>query len=49
MTLAALLYVVAIILFVLSSVPIESRVNLFNLACAFALTAFAFGGTVVLR
>ena len=49
MTLAALLYVIAIILFVLSSVPIESRVNLFYLAWAFTVAAFAFGGTVVLR
>ncbi len=50
MTLAALLYVIAIVLMALgaSGVP-GGRVDLWRMGWAFALTAFVFGGTVVIR
>ena len=50
MTVYQLFMIVAIILMVLSAVPIPSRVNLFNLAWACVLIAITFGGgALVLR
>lgn len=47
MTINSLFLIIAIILFVLSSVGIGGRVNLFNLGWAFVIAAFAFGGVVL--
>jgi hypothetical protein len=50
MTLAVLFYVIAIVLMVLGSCGVPSgRVDLWRLGAAFALAAFVFGGTVIVR
>lgn len=47
MTISLILYVVAIILMVASSIGLKSKIDLFKLGWAFAVAAFAFAGTVV--
>jgi hypothetical protein len=45
----SLFMIIAIILMVLGSIPLPSRVNLWQLGWAFVILAVAFGGGVVLR
>ena len=48
MTLGTLLVIIGIILMVLGSIPIPSRVNLWQLGVAFVFAGWSFGGGYVL-
>lgn len=47
MSLTLIFYLIAIVLMVLGSCPIPSKVSLWNLGWAFVIAAVAFGGAVV--
>lgn len=49
MSLGLLFYIIAIVLMVLGSCPIPSKVNLWQLGWAFVIAAIAFGGAMVFR
>lgn len=47
MTVGALLILIGIVLMVLGSFPVPSRVDLWKLGTAFVVAAYVFGGIVI--